>query len=140
MTPFGARSAAGSDGSILDRLVGEQLTQVWFVMSYVQLIFGANDSLQCFVWPKIATNHQELTITMPGYRDALCAFLTTTVTAVVEGPAIGLAVEFPTGRLVIAPSPADLTGPEIAMFHDIPSTDRNWKVWEPGDEVFPHLA
>ena len=109
-------------------------------MDHVQLIFGADKSLSCFVWPRIETHHQAFTISTPRYRDALCAFLTINVTAVAEDPTIGLAVEFSTGRIVIAPSSADLTGPEIAMFHDIPSTNRNWKVWEPGDNVFPQLA
>lgn len=140
MRPLGGRSAAAGSKSILDRLVGAQLTQVWFVMEYVQLIFGGDDSLQCFVWPRIDTNGRTLAIETPGYRDALCAFLTTEVTAVAEDPAIGLAVEFATGRIVIAPTTAELTGPEIAMFHDIPTTAGNWKVWQPGDKVFPHLA
>jgi hypothetical protein len=140
MRLFGGKSASAGNESILDRLVGEQLTQVWFVMDYVQLIFGGDDSLQCFVWPRIDANGRTLAIETPGYRDALCAFLTANVTAVAEDPAIGLAVEFATGRILIAPTASELRGPEIAMFHDMPTTDGNWAVWQPGDNIFPHLV
>lgn len=140
MDPSGSTAAAARTESILARLIGVELTQVWFVMDHLQLIFGADDSLQCFVWPRIETDERTLTIATPGYRDELCAFLTTEVTAVVEDPAIGLAVEFAAGRIVLAPTREELVGPEIAMFHNISPTNRKWQVWEPGDKVFPHLA
>lgn len=140
MTFASSGPVAGGDGSILTRLVGVQLTQVWFVMDHLQLVFGADHALQCFVWPRIEVGGRTLIITATGYRDALCAFLTSEVTAVAEQPAVGIVIDFTAGRIVLAPTRDELVGPEIAMFSDTPATGGNWQVWAPGDEIFAHLA
>lgn len=124
----------------LSRIVGEELTQVWFVMDDIQLIFGAADSLQCLVWPRVELRDQVLRIVDPGFRDALCGFLMTDVVAVEERIGLGLIIEFAGGKIVLAPTRDELVDPEIALFHELFEPDTPMDIWEPGDAVFAHLA
>ena len=64
--------------SLLTRLDGVELAQVWFVRDYLQLIFeGINEqwSWQCYAWPYVHRDGGALAYGDPGYRDGLCSFI-----------------------------------------------------------------
>ena len=77
----------------------------------------------------------------PGYRDALCTFITHEVTAVKESPEAGLVIRFGVGEIVTNPEPTDLGGPEIAQLQLRGDSfrDEAWMVWRPGEDVFAGL-
>jgi hypothetical protein len=51
----------------------------------------------------------------PGYRDALCSFITHEVLSTDESPEVGLGIRFGLGEIVTNPGPTELGGPEIAQ-------------------------
>lgn len=94
--------------------------------------------LDCFVWPKVVAAGRELTFGAPGYRDALCACIDASVTAVLDDVNTGMQLEFPDRSLVIKPTLDELPGPEIALLW-FPDTEK-WDVWRPGEDTFADLA
>jgi hypothetical protein len=126
--------------SILERLKGEQLLQVWFVTDYLQLIFGVSLSLQCFVWPTIRSGPEVRSFPSSGYRDALCDLIMKPVSAVEENDRVGLVIDFGCEQIVVSPNTKDLIGPEIALFSELGDPSSDWQVWQPGDETFPSLG
>lgn len=125
-----------SDSS-LGALVEEHLESVVFVMDYLQLDFR-DARFTAYVWPAVTIGDVTLRFGDPGYRDALCAFITHEVTSTKESPEAGLVIRFGLGELVTNPEPTDLSGPEIAQLqlHSGPFRDAALTVWRPGEDVF----
>jgi len=126
--------------SLLEALVEEQLGSVVFVMDYLQLDFG-DARFTAYVWPTVTIGGTTLLFGDPGYRNALCAFITHEVTSAEESPEAGLVIRFGFGEIVTNPAPTDLSGPEIAhlQLHEGPFRDAAWTVWRPGEDVFAAL-
>ena len=126
--------------SLLTRLDGAELAQVWFVRDYVQLIFedpAGSWSLQCWVWPRVRVGGQEIAPGEARYRDSLCELIGQQVVS--TGTARGLRVDFVGAGLVVDPSIDELVGPEIAMLHPL-FEQAPGMVWRPGEGAFEHLA
>ena len=129
-----------ADESLLTRLAGCELAQVWFVRDYLTLIFEGNPnhwSWQCYAWPVVNRDGQEFGHEDEGYRDALCSFIGSTVTIGGESAASGLSVSFGSGSVVLNPAGHEIAGPEIAML----AADQRgeWTVWRPGEDTFRHI-
>lgn len=116
--------------SLLSRLVGLELGSVVFVRDYLQLDFDG-PRLSLYVWPQVVIADRVCGPADPGYRDALCDLIGRRVTHAGEPPA-GLMIAFDGGRLVIAPNPDELSGPEIAMLQGF----ADWMVWRAGEVPF----
>jgi hypothetical protein len=125
------------DDSVLERLVEEPLQSVVFVMDYLQLDFG-DARFTAYVWPTVTISEATLRFGDPGYRDALCAFITHTVIAADESPDVGLVIRFDLGAIVTNPEPTDFSGPEIAQLHvfDPMELTTSLMVWRPGEDAF----
>ncbi|MFI7650288.1 hypothetical protein ACIBTZ_30035 [Micromonospora sp. NPDC049460] len=122
----------------LDVLVEEQLESVVFVRDYLQLDFG-DARFTAYVWPAVTVGNTVLEFGEPGYRDALCAFISQEVTAVSESPECGLVIRFASGEIVTNPKPSDLDGPEIAQFEVYDPVCPLLGVWRPGEDIFAGL-
>jgi hypothetical protein len=123
--------------SLLEELVEEELGSVVFVTDYLQLDFsGAR--FTAYVWPTVTIGDVVRHFGDPGYRDALCAFITHEVIETEESSQAGLAIRFGLADVIIDPEPTDLSGPEIAMLqvHADSFRDASWAVWRPGEHVF----
>ena len=123
--------------SVLHSLVGEELGSVVFVRDYLQLDFE-NARLSAYVWPTVSFGHVSREFGDLGYRDALCALITSDVIETEESSEAGLVIRFQLGEVVINPEPADLSGPEIAVLqvHADAFREASWIVWRPGEDVF----
>jgi hypothetical protein len=100
----------------VDKIVGEPLSSVEFVMDYVQLHF-AGPTLTLFVWPVVAVKEHETHFGEPGYRDALCGRITHIVTKVMMADDKALSVQFDDGSAItVSLRPEDRTGPEAGYF------------------------
>lgn len=123
--------------SLLGSLVGEQLGSVVFVMDYLQLDFSAA-RFSTYVWPTVTVGDVTSDFGDPGYRDALCAFITHEVLSVEESRESGLVIRFGLGEIATNPAPTDLSGPEIAQLHVYEDSFRDaaLMVWRPGEDVF----
>jgi hypothetical protein len=122
--------------SLINELVGEDLSSVVFVADYVQFDFNG-PRLTVFVWPTAQTFGEKRTIGDPGYRDALCGLITRSVTATLDTAEDGVVLKFDNDALTIKPSAADLGGPEIAMLQ-MNDASKRWEVWRPGEGAFEH--
>jgi hypothetical protein len=127
----------------LAALVDTELSQVWFVRDYVQLMFeddGLTRSLQFFVWPVVNLRGKRFIFGDPGYRDSLCSFIDQSVVGTEEAHSSGLVLHFDQGTLEMNPSVEELVGPEIAMLHELGTHRGGWMVWRPGEDAFEHLV
>jgi hypothetical protein len=133
--------------SLLHRLQGALLISVTFIHDFVELTFEEvgedgrlidSPRLDCFVWPRIVVGTKESTFGVPGYRDALCACIDASVTAVRDDVASGMRLDFPDRSLIIQPTLDEVPGPEIAIiwFRDT----KAWSVWRPGEDTFAGLT
>lgn len=125
------------DESLLEGLVEKQLGSVVFVMDYLQLDFS-HALFTVYVWPVVTIDDRRLHFGDPGYRDALCAFITHEVTAVEASPEAGLVIRFGLGEIVTNPEPTDPDGPEIAQLQLRGDSirDEAWMVWRLGEDIF----
>jgi hypothetical protein len=123
--------------SLLKALVEGELSSVVFVEDYLQLDFG-DARFTAYAWPTVTIGGASLQFGDPGYRDALCAFITHQVTATEESPEAGLVIRFALGEIVTNPEPTDLGGPEIAQLHvyDPQEQATRLMVWRPGEDNF----
>ncbi|MFD7655260.1 hypothetical protein ACFV4N_14915 [Actinosynnema sp. NPDC059797] len=127
---------------LLGRLVGARLCSVQFVYDYVQLRFdcpgGDLPVLTCDAMPTVVVAHGTYTDGRPGYADALRSLIAATVVSTEEAVGVGLRLELDTGVLSLHPTPAELTGPEIATLDGF--TDDQWMCRRPGEDSFEDLA
>ncbi|MFE3193695.1 hypothetical protein ACFXHA_32165 [Nocardia sp. NPDC059240] len=118
-------------------MIGLELASVVFVRNYVQLDFDG-PRLTCFVWPTVEIGGAARSLGDSGYRDALCAFISQTVTSVDEAVGTGLVLRFALGAVTIDPTPDEVEGPEIAMLAGFP--DEAWDLWRPGENIFADMG
>jgi hypothetical protein len=77
----------------LQDLVGEELTEVRFVMDYIQLAFSSA-IISCFSKPKIETGGISYEIPGPGSRDALCLFIGCKLASAIIQERLALTLDF----------------------------------------------
>jgi hypothetical protein len=118
---------------VLAELVGEQLSEVAFVMDYVQLVFDGR-RITTYVWPVVHAA-KEARIYDPGYRDSLCTFIAKSVTSVDEFLDAGLLIEFGESGSISVPlkADADFRLPEMVEYH---GRENVWTVWQTGEPPY----
>jgi len=110
----------------LERIVGEFMSSVEFVMDYVQLSF-CGSTLTSYVSPQIHDRDQTFRENQPGYRDALCSLIGTVVSATEVREEDLLRITFADNRsITVSLHAEDATGPECANFI---STSGRWWFW-----------
>jgi hypothetical protein len=133
--------------SLLHRLHGTTLFMVTFVRDHLELTFEEfgdnghvidNPRLDCFVWPRIHIGPDESIFGLPGYRDALCECIGASVTAVRDDEGSGMCLEFLDRSLVIRPTRAEMTGPDIVVLW-FPDT-KEWDFWHGGMGPFAYMS
>ena len=110
----------------LERIVGEFMSSVEFVMDYVQLSF-CGSTLTSFVSPQVHDRDQTLREDEPGYRDALCSLIGTVVSSTEVREEDILRITFADNRsITVSLRAEDAAGPECANFI---SASGRWWVW-----------
>ena len=116
------------DKTIKERLKGEELNAVQFIMDYLQIYF--NDKwFNCYIWPSVNINNDAYEYGHIEYRNKLCELIGETVTDVHIIDNDLLVIEFIKGsriQLNINPKNPDIYS-EIAIFWD---ADGSWAVFE----------
>lgn len=103
---------------VLDELRGCNVSAVTFVQDYLQLHFDG-PLLNLFVWPRVAEPAAVLNFGMAGYRDALCALIGKTLSAVTEEAGVALCLHFTHGIAIEVPLLPDFRQcPEAVVFLD----------------------
>lgn len=99
-----------------DEIVGERLSSVEFVLNdYVQLRFDG-PTLSAYNWPVVTAAGQTFRWDEPGYRDALCERICSTVQAAGAGDD-EIVLQFSDGASVtISTRAEDTVGAEAASF------------------------
>jgi hypothetical protein len=111
-----------------DRIKGEELTAIQFVMDYIQIFFN-HKGFSCYIWPSLNVNNQLFEFGNIDYRNKLCGFIGKTVNEVYLIPEDLLIIEFEKGDRIeinINPNNPEIIS-EIAIFWD---DDGNWAVFE----------
>jgi hypothetical protein len=110
---------------------------VIFVEDYLQLSFD-DARLTVYVWPAVTIGATSWTIADTGYRDALCSLIGQHVHATADAPDVGIVIDLGSASIRVDPTPADLSGPEIAYLsvEDRMSQTAAVQVWRPGEAVF----
>jgi hypothetical protein len=118
----------------LDEVVGEYLSDVTFVMDYLQLRF-CGPSFNLYSWPVVVLNDRRLEIGQLGYRDALCALIGKTVQLIDVYLDTGLTFKFQTGEIVTVSLrlPTGSKLPEVAEYS---SGTHSGFIWVSGEEPF----
>jgi hypothetical protein len=112
----------------LASIVGLRLTAVVFVEDYVQLQFESPATvLTAITLPRVTVSGERWYEGTPGYRDALCGLITTSVRAasVIEGSEIRIELENQ-AILTVSLNPEEARGEEAATFSTGPG---NLWVW-----------
>jgi hypothetical protein len=115
-------------------VVGEYLSDVAFVMDYLQLSFcGPHFSL--YNWPVVILADRTLDIGQPSYRDGLCGLIGKTVRSIDVYLDTGLTFKFETGETVTVSLrlPTGFTLPEVGEYS---SGKHSGFIWVPGEEPF----
>lgn len=96
-------------------IVGEYLSEVTFVMDYVQLVFNG-PCLTALVLPTVHCGGREWSATDPGWRDSLCARIGGTVSsACLNGEELGICFE-DGSRITVSLKEAHRRGAEAINF------------------------
>lgn len=116
------------DWSLKDRLIGEELNAVQFVMDYLQVFF--NDKwFNFYVWPSVDINNEIYTFEDIDYKNKLCEFIGKRVKDVYFFDNDILVIEFEKSDRILLN--LDSNNPEIyseiAIFWD---KDNQWAVFE----------
>jgi hypothetical protein len=139
---IGHHAGVTGERSVLERIVGAELTSVTFERAYLQLTFEGDAltaRLSLYCWPAVQITGERLRdFGSPGYRDGLYGLIGHSVSATKESEDAGLVIDFPSGAVRIQPRAADLAGPEVAMFETVSPSD-TWMVWRPGEYPFENL-
>ena len=99
----------------IQRLVGETLYDVCFVMDYLQLGFNGS-TLNCYSCPRAHTAEGVTVFPEKGSRDALCSFIGHDVVAVEVVEDVHLVLCFDIGRIDISIGQSSGISPEAAEF------------------------
>jgi hypothetical protein len=118
----------------LEDIVGEYLSDVTFVMDYLQMNF-CGSGFNFYIWPIVVLPVGKFEITQPGYRDALCGLIGNTVQHVDVYLDTGLTLTFKGGGIVTVSlrAPAESTLPEVATYS---SRNQRGIIWSAGEEPF----
>ncbi len=124
---------SSSNQSLIDAIVGEQLSEVIFIHDYIQLTFQG-PRLTAWTTPQVNTGTGWLKYKEAGYCDALCSCIGATVQRAlvvqdkVTGADVELYFEFVDGAIIsVSTKPDDIRpgGAEAAMLE----TDDGLAVW-----------
>jgi hypothetical protein len=136
--------SGSEEPSILEALVGSELSSVVFVQDYIQLVFqptetgrppkgvlpaptaGSFGTLSAFVLPELETQDRRLRPGEAGYRDLLVEQINWRV-PMKMGTGCRLS-----STAVVATLPLDRDVVESAMLQ-LGEPSRRWMVWSPGD-------
>ena len=111
----------------LAMLIGEEVSAVSFVTSYVEFIFSG-PVLRAIAWPTLRTANQTHTFPEPGSRDALCTLIGQVVRSVEDRDGELIRLAFVTGdELTIPLDEASLASGEGAHF--VPQFNGPIQVW-----------
>ena len=104
---------------ISEKLKGEELNAIQFIMDYLQVHFNSI-GFTFFIWPKIYINNKTYEFGNIEYRNKLCEFIGKTVidVSILEGEV--MEVKFSEGerlQLNLDPNNPEIVG-EIAIFWD----------------------
>ena len=113
--------------SLKDRLVGEELNAIQFVMDYLQVHFNAK-GFTFYIWPSLNINNDIYEFGHIDYRNKLCEFIEKVVSDVYILDDI-LIIEFEKGdriQLNLDPNNPKIVS-EIAIFWD---EDGSWAVFD----------
>ena len=129
-----AEQKATSLTSPLDEVVGEYLSDVTFVMDYLQLSF-CGPSFRLYNWPMVVLAERKVEFGQAGYRDALCELIGKTVDSVDVFLDTGLTFKFQGGATLAVSlrAPAGSTLPEVAEYS---SPSKRGIIWSSGGEPF----
>jgi hypothetical protein len=135
MTTQIVRAEESETAKPLSRLEGQRLTQVWFVMDYVELIFDEG-KLSRYQWPTVELPTGTYDFGDRDYRNGLCSFITLNVEEVLvklrkrNGDGMvetEIRLRFGVAGTIRVPLDKEEGGPsEIAAYND-PYTA--WLVW-----------
>ena len=111
--------------SSLERLVGREVSSVWFVRDYLQIYFDDELIFTCYTLPVVTASEQAFSPGVLGYRDRLGDLIGKTVQSVAERRQEELFIAFDGGDSIsVSLRPESLTGPEAAMLN------------QPGGDIF----
>lgn len=116
------------DNPIKERLLGEDVNAIQFVMDYLQIHFNGI-GFTFYVWPTLNINNEVYEFGHIDYRNKLCELIGKTVTDVYIVHKDLLVIELQRGdriQLNIDPKNPEIIS-EIAIFWD---EDGNWTVFE----------
>lgn len=118
----------------LVHVVGEYLSDVAFVMDYVQMRF-CGPSFNFYNWPVAVLADRTLEANDAGYRDALCALIGKTVQSIDIFLDTGLTFRFQSGETVTVSlrAPTESNLPEVAEYS---SGKQSGIIWSSGEEPF----
>jgi hypothetical protein len=131
--PLGERKSTSLPCPLED-VVGEYLSDVTFVMDYLQLRFcGAAFSF--YNWPVVILANRRLEFGEPGYRDALCGLIAKAVQSIDVFLDTGLTFKFQGGETMTVSlrAPAGSNLPEVAEYS---SGKKSGIIWTSGEEPF----
>jgi len=112
--------------SLLQRLIGRQLSSVEFVQDYVQLRFDG-PCLTAYVMPSVVTRGSSRSFGDSGYRDALCENIGKRVCGVREREAVAVCLDFPGDCSIEICIDGKETGGTEAAVLQMP--DNEWTTW-----------
>jgi len=111
------------------RLVGERLSQVWFVEDYLQLQFP-DATLTLAATPVLLRDgHEPVSRGQPGYADELVALIDSTVDSIDEFLDLGLVIDLSAGMRIATP----LTAQPFSEVAEYRGEDRDGWIWTGGE-------
>ena len=113
----------------LDRLTGEELNEVSFVMDYVEFHFNG-PVLRALTPPTVRSAGLVARFPEPGSRDRLCDLIGKTVAAVSAVDDVAIDLSFTDGATLTIPlDAASRVGPEAANFQSDRTNSPLFMVW-----------
>jgi hypothetical protein len=104
--------------AIVSMIVGRSLSDVTFVMDYVQLGFHGS-AFTLYVWPEVSTGTSSYKYQQPGYRDALCEQIGKVVTEVSPLTGEDIFIRFQNDvSFRMSLRDEEYVGPELIQFWD----------------------
>ena len=120
--------------SPLDDVIGEYLSDVTFVMDYLQMRF-CGPSFNFYNWPAVILDDEQVEVGKTGYRDALCSLIGKTVRSLDVFLDTGLTFKFQAGETVAVSLrvPHGSSMPEVAEYS---SGKKSGFIWMAGEAPF----
>lgn len=102
--------------SVLQKIVGTQLTSVEFILDYVKLDFDNEGNLTSLIWPEIWISNKKFVLKDSGYRDMLCSLIGRSVNSVHISDDEIISIKIGSDSNIVIPISCDNTGSERAVF------------------------